>query len=469
MKKKTTFGVIVGNRGVFPDALALAGRKNILDVLKKNGYGTVVVAARDTNQGAIETLEEAKKCAALFASKRENIDGIIVSLPNFGDEKGVAETIKRAGLNVPVLIHAEPDDPSNMLMSNRGDSFCGKISVADNLSQAGIPFSLTKSHTVKAQSAEFKAELEDFAAVCRVVGGLKGARFGAIGTRTNPFNSVRYSEKILEAANISIDTIDLSEIFGQMEKLGDKDKVVTSQIAKFKKALPITEMPREAQCRLAKFAVVVSDWIAENELDGTAIQCWTSVQQYMGICTCPAMSLMNEALVPSACEVDVCGLLSMYVLQLAGQVPSALLDWNNNFGDDPNKCVLFHCSAVPPSMIKKVEMCHHGILDQLVGEENSWGCVTGRIKAGPATYFRTNTDDTAGVISAYVGEGKFTAEKIKTFGCYGVIDIPNLQPLMQYICKLGFAHHIAVNHSKTAEPITEALENYLGWEVYHHA
>jgi L-fucose isomerase-like protein len=200
--KKTTFAVIVGNRGFFPDVLAKEGRKNILGVLKENGYGTVALSMQDTKYGTVETFADAKKCAALFASKADSIDGIIVTLPNFGDEKGVAETIKRSGLCVPILIHAEPDDERSMKMGQRRDSFCGKFSVCNNLRQAGISYTLTGAHTVKAKSAQFKKELDDFASVCRIIKGLNNARFGAIGARTGAFNTVRFSEKLLELSGL---------------------------------------------------------------------------------------------------------------------------------------------------------------------------------------------------------------------------------------------------------------------------
>ena len=232
---KTTFGVIVGNRGFFPDALAKDGRKNVLDVLKANGFGAVALSMKDSKFGAVETFAEAKKCASLFANNASKIDGIIVSLPNFGDERGVAEAIKRSGLSVPVLVHAESDDVGKMKLGKRRDSFCGKVSVCNNLMQAGIPFSLTANHTVKVTSAEFKAELNKFAAVCRVVRGLKNVRFGAIGSRPAAFNTVRYSEKILEANGIAVEPVDLYEILGHVEKLKDNDKQVKAKLNAIKR------------------------------------------------------------------------------------------------------------------------------------------------------------------------------------------------------------------------------------------
>jgi len=466
--KKTTFGVIVGNRGFFPDILAKEGRKNILEVLKKNGFGSVALSMQETKYGAVETFADARKCAALFAENAKQIDGIIVTLPNFGDEKATAETIKRCGLNVPVLIHAEPDTPGKMTIADRRDSFCGKISVCNNLRQAAVPYTLTKSHTANVTSDEFKKDLDDFASVCRIVKGLKCARFGAIGARTGAFNTVRYSEKILELAGISVETIDLSEILGKVASLADNDRAVGRKLEAIRKYTPTESIPADQLLKMAKFGYVVDRWVKETQLDGTAIQCWTSLEEFFGIVPCAIMSMMSESLVPSACEVDVTGLLGMYILQLASGSPSALLDWNNNYGSDPDKCILFHCSNVPRSFFKSSKMDYQEIIAGSVGKDNTYGTVVGRIAPGKATFCRTTTDDAAGVISAYAGEGEFTNDKLDTFGGYGVMKIPNLQPLMQYICGMGFEHHVAVNLSQKADAIAEALGNYMGWEVYRH-
>ncbi len=466
--KKTTFGVIIGNRGFFPDALAKQGRKDILDVLKKNGFNSVALSMQQTKYGAVETFEDVKKCVGLFAEKSDKIDGVIVTLPNFGDEKGVAETIKRSGLNVPILIHAEPDAQDKMSIANRRDSFCGKISVCNNLRQAGIPYTLTKSHTVKVTSAEFKKDLDDFASVCRVIKGLKNARFGAIGARTGAFNTVRYSEKILELSGISVETIDLSEILGRVALLADNDRAVKRKLNAITKYIPTKPIPADKLLKMAKFGYVVDRWVRETELDGTAIQCWTALEEFFGIVPCTLMSMMSESLVPSACEVDITGLLGMYILQLAGGTPSAILDWNNNYGSEPDKTVLFHCSNLPKSFFRSSKMDYQEIIAGAVGKDNTYGTVVGRIAPGKATFCRTSTDDTAGIVSVYVGEGEFTNDKLDTFGGYGVMKIANLQRLMQYVCKMGFEHHVAVNRTEKADAIVEALDNYMGWEVYRH-
>ncbi|MHC4214112.1 MAG: L-fucose/L-arabinose isomerase family protein, partial [Planctomycetota bacterium] len=408
------------------------------------------------------------KCAALFASKADKIDGIIVSLPNFGDEKGVAEAIKRSGLCVPILIQAEPDTVGKMDLANRRDSFCGKLSVCNNLCQAGISYTLTSSHTVSVKSAQFKKELDEFATVCRIVRGLDNVRFGAIGARTGAFNTVRFSEKLLELSGIAVETIDLSEILGRVERLSDNDRGVKRKLNSINGYTSTKTIPAAGLLRMAKFGYVVDRWIKEMELDGTAIQCWTSLEEFFGITPCTLMSMMSEGLVPSACEVDVTGLLGMYILQLASGTPSALLDWNNNYGNEPDKCVLFHCSNLPKSFFKSQKMDYQEIIAGVIGKENSYGTIVGRIAPGPTTFCRTTTDDEAGLISVYVGQGQFTNDKLDTFGGYGVLKVPNLQDLLQYACQMGFEHHVAANRSEKADAIAEALENYMGWEVYLH-
>jgi len=465
---KPVIGVIVGNRGFFPDHLVQEGRKEILEVLEKSGCEPVALGIKDSKLGGVETLAEAKKCAELFKKNRERIDGIIVTLPNFGDERGVADTLRMADLDVPVLMQASPDDPKHMAASNRRDSFCGKISACNNLLQYGIPFSLTANHTVAVTSDEFKKEVDKFLSVCRVVKGIKNAKIGAIGARPAAFNTCRYSEKILADHGVNVETIDLSEIFGRIEKLSDSDGDVTKKLKDLKEYIPAPNVTEKNLVKMAKLGVVFDNFIEENELDATAVQCWTSMEEYYGVVPCTMMSMLSNSLHPSACEVDITGALSMYALQLASQSPSALLDWNNNFGDDPDKCILFHCSNLPKHFFDKAEMKFQAIIAGSVGADNTQGTVEGIIRPHPMTFARFSTYDTAGKLLCYVGEGSFTDDSLESFGGLGAAHIPNLQDLLKFICNHGFEHHVAVSLSRVAEILHEAFTNYLGIDTYHH-
>lgn len=469
MAKKTTLGLIVGNRGFFPDHLCQDGRKTVTRILKEEGFDVVCLTGSQTKFGSVESMSDAQKCAALFKRNADRIDGVLVTLPNFGDERGVADTLKMADLNVPVLIHAFPDDPKKMTSKHRRDSFCGKMSVCNNLSQCAIPFSITSTHTVDPDSEEFRRDLQDFGACCRVVGGLRGARIGAIGARPAAFNTVRFSEKLLEDSGISVETIDLFEVFGMVDKIKPRSPEVVAKLKAIDRYISTTGVPKDSLLKMAKFGVVMDRWIKERALDATAIQCWTAMEEYFGIVPCTIMSMLSNGLVPSACEVDIPGAVSMLAMRHASGKPSALLDWNNNYGDDPDACMLFHCSNLPKAVMGDMRMDYQSIIAGTVGKKNTYGTCVGCMKPGPFTYARISTDDVNGLITAYTGEGEIVPTNTKTFGGYGVARIPDLQGLLQFICRNGFEHHVAFNPSCVSVGLCEAFDNYLGWDVYYHA
>ena len=464
----TTFAVIVGNRGFFPSELCEKGRQTILNLLKEKSIKAIVLQPEDTQYGSVETFQDAKKCAALFKRHADEIDGILVTLPNFGDEKAVADSIRMSNLDVPVLVHAFPDESQKMNISNRRDSFCGKISVCNNLFQYKIPYSLTKLHTVDPASALFHKDLQEFEACCRVVRGLRGARIGAIGARPAAFNTVRYSEKILEKNGISVETIDLFEVIGRIKKLNNNEGKVKVKVDAIKSYINTNGVEEELLIKMAKLGVVLDEWIEEKELCATAVQCWTAIEEYFGVVPCTVMSMLTESLSPSGCEVDIAGAISMLSLQYASGKPSALLDLNNNYDNEENMCVLFHCSNLPKSVFREIRMGYQEIIGGTVGIEKSYGTCIGNIKSGPFTFARVTTDDFNGNIRAYIGQGEIIDSKLSSFGGYGVARIPDLQKLLNYICIKGFEHHIAFNPSRVAKVINEAFSKYLKWEVFCH-
>ncbi len=468
-----TFGVIVGNRGFFPDRLCESGRKEILQTLGKAGIEAVILPETASKFGSVESLADAEKCANLFRENAARIDGILVTLPNFGDERAVANTIRWSGLKVPVLVQAFNDDPKNMSIQYRRDSFCGKMSACNNLRQYGIPFTLTRLHTVNPDHPTFSTDLADFTVTCRVVRGLRNLRIGALGARPAAFNTVRFSEKLLEQSGISVETLDLFELFGWVNKMKDGDAPVVAKLEAIRSYAGTQHVPPAALLKMAKFGVAVDNWMANTRLSATAIQCWTAMEEFFGVVPCTLMSMMSNQLLCSACETDIMGTVAMYAMARGGGRPSALVDWNNNYGEDPDKGVIFHCSNLPKALFTESEhgkplMDYQAIIAGTVGKENTYGTVVGRLKASPFTYLRVGTDDGGGRIRAYVGEGELTNDPLQTFGGYGVVRIPNFQKLLSHICENGFEHHVAVNPSTIAAGVKEALGKYLGWEIYHH-
>ena len=464
----TTLGLIFGNRDFFPDHLVTEARKDIQDLFQELDIKPIMVGEEETKLGSVETYEHAKTCAALFKKHQDEIEGILVVLPNFGDEKGVADTIKMSGLRVPILVQAYPDDPNAMMVSRRRDAYCGKISVCNNLRQYGFTFSLTDQHTISPLADGFKNDLKKFISVSRVVKGLSNVRLGAIGARPTAFNTVRYSEKLLQASGISVSTIDMSEIFGRATRLSDDQAAVKDKLEQIKAYARHGTVPSENLFRMAKLGVVIQDWMDAYELDATALQCWTSIQENYGVNVCTIMSMMSEQLLPSACEVDITGVVSMYALQLASSFPGALVDWNNNFGDDPDRCVFFHCGNWANSFVPDNEIKTAPVLGTTLGEENTYGAMEGRGAAGPMTFARVSTDDVNGVIRTYTGQGQLTDDPLDTFGHRAVAQVNDLQALMRYVCKNGFEHHVAMTMGHVSDALDEAFRTYLGWENYRH-
>lgn len=470
-KKKLCFGVIIETRAYFNSALAKDVRKQLLKTIEEQGYDYVILPedATPTGSSSIETREDGIKCAELFRQNRDKIDGIIVSLPNFGFEIGIINAISIADLNVPVLVQACDDENDKVDLDSRRDAFCGKISVCNNLYQYGIPFTDTTLHTYSIYSDLLAKDINRFASVCRVVNGLRHARIGAIGTRPAGFQTVRASEKILQATGITVVPVDLSEILGAARKIEDADAELIQKVEEIKKYAKVPQQYSEKLMLQAKFGVAVERWMNANAIDAVAIQCWDSLEQNYGCAACVTMSMLGEKLIPAACEVDIAGAVSMYALTLASGRQSALLDWNNNFAEDRNKCVCTHCGNFPKSFIMNdIELGTLGVLGRTLGKVHTFGAVYGKVKQGDFTFFRISTDDTKGCIKSYLGEGSITDDPYGMDGCIAVTKVDNLQILMKYICKNGFEHHVAMCRGNVKDILQEAIESYLGWNLYVH-
>lgn len=438
-KERMCFGIIIGTRAYFNSELAKDVRKQLLKTLADEGYDYVILPedATPTGSSSIETREDGLKCAELFRQNRDRIDGIIVSLPNFGFEIGIINAISVADLNVPVLVQACDDENDKVDLDSRRDAFCGKISVCNNLYQYGIPFTDTTLHTYSIYSELLAKDINKFAGICRVVNGLRHARIGAIGARPAGFQTVRASEKLLQKSGITVVPVDLSEILGAARKIEDTDAELLKKLEEIK---CYAAVPKEYSDKLvlqAKFGVAVERWIEANQIDAVAVQCWDSLEQNYGCAACVTMSMLGEKLLPAACEVDIAGAVSMYALTLAAQGQSALLDWNNNFAEDRNKCVCTHCGNFPKSFVRNdLKLGTLGVLGRTLGKVNTFGAVYGKVTKGDFTFFRISTDDTKGAIKAYLGTGEITDDPYGMDGCIAVTKVNNLQTLMKYIVKM---------------------------------
>ena len=458
------FALFFGNRAFFPSSMMSDARRQMQEVLAKLGHETLMLDEGATRFGAVETQEEGRRYAAFLDQNRGRYDGVILCMPNFSDENGAVEALRHAG--VPILVQAYPDEMNKLGPEFRRDAFCGKISIMDVFCQQGIKFTALKPHVVDPAGREFAGNVAHFDRVCRTVAGMKDVRVGAIGARTSPFKTVRIDELALQRKGVTVETYDLSSIIAGVNALDTTSDRYRAKAAFLKDYSDWTGVPDEAFVNLCKLGAVLDEIVERDRLDCLAIRCWIELQQQLRISPCVILSELNERGVPFACEVDVGSAVAMLALSLAGGGAAACLDWNNNFGDDPEKCILFHCGPVPQSMMQeKGRVEDHAILATAIGHGCSFGCNVGRIKPSPVTYGCVMSQD--GRLRMYVGEGEFTGDSIpkEFFGVGGVIKIKNLQDVLLMIGREGFRHHVAVSNGSVRDPLAEAMEKYLGYEM----
>jgi L-fucose isomerase-like protein len=462
--QKTKFALFFGNRGFFPGSLMASAREEMESTLKKLGHDTLILDAGATRHGAVETPAEGEIYARFLKDHAGEFGGVILCLPNFGDENGAVTALKDAG--VPILLHAYPDDMDRMAPELRRDAFCGKMSIGDVFFQNGIKFTSLKPHTVSPSSPTFAAHVDYFDRVCRVVKAMRGMVVGSIGARTSAFKTVRIDELALQRNGITMETFDLADVFHRMDSVSSEVTAYKDKASALLGYTDFSKIPADSFDKLVRLAVVLDNIVEENKLDAVAVRCWIEMQQVLGISPCVLLSEMNNRFITSACEVDVGNAVAMYALSKASGDVAACLDWNNNYGDDDDKCILFHCGPVPQSMMTaKGTVTGHAILDNAPGITCSFGCNVGRIKPADFTFSSMMTE--SGKLKFYLGEGRFTGDPIPEafFGCASVATIPRLQDVLMHVLKNGHRHHVSVTRGNVTEPVREALEHYLGYEV----
>jgi L-fucose isomerase-like protein len=461
---KTTFAAFFGNRGFFPASLQAGARREMTAGLARLGHRTLTLDARATRFGAVETPQEGERFADFLRARRGRFGGVILCLPNFGDETGAIAALKDAG--VPILIQAYPDELQRMAPACRRDAFCGKFSIMDVFVQHDLPFTVLPPHTVHPADPAFAAQVDYFDRLCRVHQGLRRMVVGAIGARTTAFKTVRIDELALQRHGITMETLDLSEVIQRLRGLKARDKKMTAKARVLAGYACWSGVPRAAFDTIVRLGVVLDEITAEYRLDALAVRCWVEMQRHLRISPCVLISEMNNRGIPTACEVDIGNAIAMRALALAGDGPAACLDWNNNYGAEPEKCILFHCGPVPQAMMTaKGRIADHAILANAVGRGRAFGCNTGRIAPTPFTFGSLLTRD--GRLCCYVGEGRFTDDPIPAdfFGCAGVAEIPDLQTKLQTIGYQGHRHHVSVAPGQVAAPVCEAFEKYLHYQV----
>ena len=461
--KKMKFSLYFGNRGFMPAELIKSAREEMVKAVIDAGYDYLIMDESATRYGAVETRDEGRLYHDWLDSHKGEYDGVILCMPIFVDENGAIAALRDAG--VPILMQAYPDEIGKMDFAHRRDAYCGKFSVTDVFSQYKVPFTVLKPHVVHPLSKEFAQNLKDFAAICRVVNGMKRFTIGCLGARTTAFKTVRFDEVCLEKYGITVESFDLSEVFHKVDELKDDDKEVLAKIDRLINYTNFSKVPNERVLTLAKFSVVIDHYIEEYHLDAITLRCWNEMETYYRVCPCVLLSELNDRGIVASCEIDLCSAITMRAMNLASEQPTACLDWNNNYGGDLDKVILFHCGPVAQSLMDATGLVTEHKMFAKNDPGSGWGTNEGRIKAFPMTFSNCKTED--GKLTIYSSEAEFTSDKIEGtfFGCGGVARIPNLQDKLIRLARGGFKHHTTVGVGHMKDILDEAFKTYLHYDV----
>lgn len=461
--KKMKFALYFGNRGFMPAELIKSAREEMVKAVIDAGYDYLIMDESATRYGAVETRDEGRLYHDWLDSHKGEYDGVILCMPIFVDENGAIAALRDAG--VPILMQAYPDEIGKMDFAHRRDAYCGKFSVTDVFSQYKVPFTVLKPHVVHPLSKEFAQNLKDFAAICRVVNGMKRFTIGCLGARTTAFKTVRFDEVCLEKYGITVESFDLSEVFHKVDELKDDDKEVLAKIDRLINYTNFSKVPNERVLTLAKFSVVIDHYIEEYHLDAITLRCWNEMETYYRVCPCVLLSELNDRGIVASCEIDLCSAITMRAMNLASEQPTACLDWNNNYGGDLDKVILFHCGPVAQSLMDATGLVTEHKMFAKNDPGSGWGTNEGRIKAFPMTFSNCKTED--GKLTIYSSEAEFTSDKIEGtfFGCGGVARIPNLQDKLIRLARGGFKHHTTVGVGHMKDILDEAFKTYLHYDV----
>ena len=461
MKQKMTFALAFCNRGFMPGELIYGAREDMIKAVTDAGYEYNAMDPEITLYDGIETRDEGLLYAKWLKEHEGEYDGVIFSMPIFADENGAIMALQDAG--VPILMQAYPDEIGKMDFQHRRDAFCGKFSVTDVFTQYQVPFTVLKPHVVHPLSEKFQENLRDFAAICRVVNGMKRFTIGCIGARTTAFKTTRFDEIGLQKHGITVESFDLSELIYMVDKMEDDDEKVIAKKAALSAYTNFSGVPSANQLTLAKISVAIDWYIETYHLDALAIRCWNEMETIMRVCPCVLLSELNDRGIVTSCEIDLTSAIAMRAMALASEEPTAVLDWNNNYGDDENKVILFHCGSTAQGlMTEKGTVTEHKMFAK-EDPGSGWGTNEGRIRPMKTTISNALTVD--GELILYASEAEFTDDPIEEayFGCAGVCEVPDLQNKLIKLARGGFKHHTCVGVGHMKDILKEAFTTYLGY------
>ena len=457
-------GFVPSHRVPFNRDWAVEMRKRTIKSIKENAAEAEFVYPDEnlTDGGLVTNEEDAQKTVKLF--KKNNIQGLIIGTMTFGEELPNI-TIAEAFDKIPILIFGTKEGPFTSDGNRKSDSFCGTISTASGLTRRKIKFDFGGIYFP--EEKDFILDVKRFIRVSMAYDGFMGARVGIVGPRPAPFETCAINEvNLIEKFRQRIVSVNLLKLYSDINTM-KTDSRVTGAVNEVKKSYDCHLVSDDILSKIVKLELVLSDYARKEGLSGYGIQCWTSIQEEIGISPCMSMGRLTDRGIMCACEADMHGVLTMiaqYLLSLKETVPH-FIDWTIQNQDNEDTLLAWHCGNAPISL--KCASCKplvnsHSILGEQLGYDKSFGTAEFQLKEGKVTISRLVEYD--GKFKMLITKGDAIPDSRSLRGCWKWIKVSNLKTLYRTIIEEGFTHHASLIFGDYEKELTTFCK-FTGIEV----
>lgn len=395
-----------------------------------------------TKKGLVSDEQDAKKTIALF--KKNDIDALIIGTMTFGEELPNL-IIAEAFSNIPIHLFGTKEGPFTSDGNRRSDSFCGTISTAAGLNRRNIIFDF--SGIFFPEEEEFIEAVTRFINSSAAYKGFMGAKVGTVGPRPAPFETCAVNEvKMIQDFRQKIVPITLLKLYSDIKGSG-QIKEVEDIAGQIENDYDLTKIDKKSLLNMARLEYFLEKYAKDLGLAGLGIQCWTAMQEEIGVSPCLVMGRLTDKGIMCACEVDVHGVLTMavqYNLSEKKEVPH-FIDWTIAHQEKENTFFAWHCGNAPISLCREgarplVES--HSVLGEMLGTDKSGGTAEFELKEGDVTLCRLA--ETGGGFKMLIAKGRTVSDSRKLRGSWKWIEVEDLDLLYRTIIEEGFIHHASM-------------------------
>ena len=460
-------GIVGVSRDCFPAALTRKRLAAVMDALKEEGVDGVVDCP-------VTIENEADALAALEWARKEGVNACCVFLGNFGPEGPTTYFVQEFG--GPAMLLAAREENREVLAADRGDALCGVLNFSYNAGLRRLKVCIPAQPNVTPREAV--REIRDFKNIARVVLGVRSLKVFGFGPR--PYDFLACNAPIQPLFDLGVNVqenseLDLFEHYRKMAARKDEIAAIAADMAReLGEGCPYPDLLSQ----LAQFELALVDWYENNRGAARyavfADKCWPAFQTTFRFVPCYVNSRLTGRGIPVACEVDMYGAVSEYMMECATEKPATLLDINNSVPDDILPAGLdlrgaaksdlymgFHCGNTCSACMKNCAMKYQLIMNRgLEGGGTpviSRGTLEGQIAPGDATMFRLQADSDGRLVS-YIAHGGFLDVDPHSFGSIGVCAIPGFARFYRHVLiAKRFPHHGAFGFAKAGKTLFEAL------------